>query len=98
MNSLMYFLSTTIMSPKAKGVTMKILLDYMQHVLVGKIEDLRKEMHSRFGLVEKRIDTLEWNEESHFAILSMQVENIDKRLDNLEVVEVPRLKKALRMR
>ncbi len=82
--------------PSAR-ITLRIVLQHVQA--------MRQEVTSRFDKVEGRLNTmgndikrLEWRMDRNHSLLVYQIDNIDKRLDDIEVVQIPKLKKALRMR
>lgn len=71
------------MTPPDGEVTPAILLQHMQ-AMEGRIME-------KFDQLEQKVDR-------NHVILSTQITNLDERLDDLEVVQVPKLKKAVGMR
>ena len=82
----------------ADDITPKILLEHMQNmqgVLTKAIRDVREEIRDVRTDLGGRIDRLEKKVDQNHAILSMQISNLDERLDDLEIVQVPTIKKAV---
>jgi len=85
------------MAKKDNDITPAVLLQHIQAMekrLVVRMEDVRvglkadvRAVGERVVLVEKKVD-----------LARVQIGNIDERLDDVEVVQVPMLKKAVRMR
>ena len=85
------------MAKKDNDITPAVLLQHIQAMekrFVVRMEDVRTELKAdvravgeRVVLVEKKVD-----------LARVQIGNIDERLDDVEVVQVPMLKKAVRMR
>ncbi len=71
-------------------ITPAILLQHMQ----GMKHELKQDIH---GLA-KRMDRLEEKVDRGFAHLNVRISNIDERLDDIEVGELPRIRKKLKMR
>lgn len=89
-------------------ITPKLLLEHIQGIrndLTGRLERLEKRMDVRFDRVEKRLDRVE----GRLDRVEEQLEGVDRkidlvsvqnlvcreRLDNIETVQVPMLKKAV---
>ena len=68
-------------------ITVAMLLQHMQK-MEGRIL-------SRFEQTDVRITKLETKIDHNHLIVTTQLDNIDARLDDLEVVQVPALKKAV---
>lgn len=80
------------MNPK-DDVTLKTVLEHMHGMeerLRAEINGVRVELKGDIREVKNEIRRVE-------AVLSNQISNIDARLDDLEVVQVPKLKKAVGM-
>ena len=75
------------MSPKDDGITSAIILQHMQA--------MEQRIMEKFSKVDDRFDRLEQKVDRNHVILSTQIANLDERLDDLEVVQVPGLKKAV---
>lgn len=89
------------MSPKDDDITWAIVLQHMQGMeqrlseridgtrteLKGDINSLRTELKGDLNRIERKVD-----------IALVQIGNLDQRLDDIEVVQVPKLKKAVGMR
>ena len=85
------------MSPKDDGITPAVLLQHMQVMgkqLVEKIDEARTELKADINRVEKNLERVE----RKVDLALVQIGTIDTRLDDLEVVQVPKLKKAVGMR
>ena len=67
----------------------------MQGVLTKEIREVRTDLGGRIDRLENKVDRLEKKVDQNHAILSMQISNLDERLDDLEVVQVPTIKKAV---
>jgi hypothetical protein len=83
--------------PARTGITPAVLLDHMR----GMENRLKTELKREIGSVRTdlshlttRIDRVERD----ITWIKVSVDNIDKRLDTIEVVQVPRLEKAVGMR
>ena len=82
---------------RKSGVTVQVLLQHMQgmqHALTREIRAVRDELKADLSGTNIRLDRLE----RKVDLLGIQIENIDGRFDDLEVVEVPKLKKVIGMR
>ncbi len=80
------------MSPK-DDITLKTILEHMRGMeerLRAEINGVRTELKGDIREVKNEIRRVE-------AVLSNQISNIDARLDDIEVVQVPKLKKAVGM-
>ena len=92
------------MAHKDDDITPAILLQHMQ--------GMEQRINAQVGTVEKKVDNLaikvdnlaikvgnlEVKVDRNQAFLTMQLDNIVERLDDIEVVQVPTLKKAVGMR
>lgn len=72
-------------------IPLTTILQHMQ----GMEQRLLATMDKRFGDVNDRLERLEKKVDQNYANLSAQIANIDERLDDLEVVQVPTIKKAV---
>jgi hypothetical protein len=82
-----------------QDITPKILLEHMrgmEHRLVEKLNNtengIRSDMKEQFNVVNIRLDRLE----SKVSLIQVQIKNMDERLDDLEVVQVPKIRKSIR--
>lgn len=82
------------MAQKDHDITWAIVLQHMQ----GMEQRLLEIIEKRFAQVNDRFDRLESTVDHNHMMLSTQISNIDGRLDDVEVVQVPRLKKAMGMK
>ena len=89
------------MSTKDDDVTPAVLLQHMQ----GMEQRLRDEFRSGLQSLEDKVDrnheeARRNHEEArrNHAIVMTGLDNIDERLDDIEVVQVPKLKKAVGIR
>lgn len=83
--------------PPSTGITLAMLLDHMQSMeyrLKQEIGSVRSDMAKMGTHLNARIDRVERD----IAWIKVSIGNIDKRLDTIEVVQVPRLEKAIGMR
>ena len=89
-------------------ITWRILLQHVQTMgngLTKRMDDMENrimnrfaKVDSRFAHVDSRMDRLENKMDRIHMNLSGQIDAIDQRLDDVEVVQVPKLKKAVGMR
>ena len=86
------------MTFRDEDITPAVLLRHMQGMeqrLGAKIESLRSELKGDIWRVEtslgKRMDGLE----KKVDLISVQIANIDERLDVIEVVQLPMIKKHI---
>ncbi|MDD4287619.1 MAG: hypothetical protein PHO20_06220 [Candidatus Peribacteraceae bacterium] len=95
------------MIKKPARITLAIVLDHIQAMRgdfatrMDRMEQRMDRMESRMDRMEGNIDHLKENMrrmDRKVDLISTQVTNIDARLDDLEVVQVPKLKKAVSMR
>jgi len=80
-----------------RGITSAVLLDHMRGMegrLHTEIKEVRLDLRSTEARLIDRIDRVERD----IGWIKVSVGNIDKRLDNVEVVQMPRLQKAVGMR
>mgnify|MGYP001595784984 CR=1 FL=1 len=78
-------------------ITPAVLLQHMQ----GMKYELKQDIHGlakRMDRFEERMDQLEHKVDRGFAHLTVRIGNIDERLDEIEVGELPRIRKKLKMR
>lgn len=81
-------------SKRAGGVTLKILLGHMQSMenrLVVKVDNGFKEIKNEIVAVRSDL-AIERRQRR------TQIENIDERVDQLEIEEIPTIKKIIGMR
>ena len=70
-------------------ITLRDVITHMQ----GMEQRLSREIAS----VRLDLTALEVKVDRGFALIQMQLHNIDERLDDIEVVQIPTLKKATRI-
>ena len=83
------------------GITAQVLLTHMQGMeqrLTEKIEGVETRLNGKIDGVETRLEKRIDGVERKVDMALIQIGNIDERLDDLEVVQVPKLKKAVGMR
>lgn len=76
------------------GITSAVLLDHMRGMegrLHTEIKEVRLDLRSTEARLIDRIDRVERN-------LTVQIEGLDHRLDDIEVSQIPKLKKAVGIR
>lgn len=101
-------LTSTLLFPYRRGmpepeseITPKVLLDHLQAVgqaLGQQISAVRAELHAVEQRLGDRIRHLEGRVARSETTLSQQIDGIDKRLDELEIVQSPRRVAALEQR
>lgn len=79
-------MSAKVFPPADDGITLKMVMEHMEHrdkrlmehmqIVMNELRDLRKEMNSRFTSLERR--------------LTMQIDAIDQRLDAVEIENLPK--------
>ena len=84
-------------TPKARGITLK---DVIAH-----IQGFRNEMNERMDRIEIRLDQIEADVKvlkddvrvlkSQMAYVRLSIENIDHRLDDVEIKRLPKLEKKV---
>ena len=74
----------------ANDITLQTVLRHMQA--------MESRMMERFDAIDTRFDRLEAKVDRNHAQLTFQIDAIDRRLDEVEVTEVPALKKAVGMK
>lgn len=80
-----------------QDITLHTVLQHMQGMeqrLTAQIDAVRMDLKNDIHLLDVRLQTVE----QKVNVISAQIENMDHRLDDLEVVKVPKLKKAVGMR
>ncbi|GEM_PF-699222 len=84
-----------------QDITPAILLQHMQGMerrIMQHMDARFAQVDSRFSLMDKRFDAIDARLsklERKVELLSVQIGNLDERLDDLEVVKVPMLQKAV---
>ena len=79
-------------------ITLKVLLDHIQgmrHDLTQRMDNLENSLSNRIDGLEKRMDGMEQRMEIRFDQLVFQIGAIDKRLDAIEIEELPKRVKRL---
>lgn len=82
-------------------ITPLILLRHMQTMegrLLEQIGAVRNDLSDFKQDVKRRFDALNTKVDRHHTILSMQINNINERLDDMEVGEIPKIKQRIGMR
>ena len=88
----------------ADDITMLTILRHMQGMeerlttRIVKVEQDVGGLKIEVGGLKTEVGGLRTEMVRGFATLSLQIDNLDKRLDDLEVNEMPKLKKAVGMR
>ncbi|MDD5103179.1 MAG: hypothetical protein PHX93_02145 [Candidatus Peribacteraceae bacterium] len=80
-------------SPRT-GVTAAVLLDHMRGMekrLTQRIDIVRNDLTVRMDRMENKVERV-------YVDLSSQIEGLDHRLDDIEVSQIPKLKKSVGMR
>lgn len=75
-------------------ITLLTVLQHMQAMeqrLIERIEGVRDDLSGRIDRLEAKVD------HNHIQVTA-QLDAIDRRLDDVEVVEIPKLKKAVGMK
>ena len=76
--------------PKDDAITTKVLLDHMQSMqqtLLDAIEKVRTELSARMDKLELRLEGIEGD----MVFVKAGIQNIDQRLDTIEVKRLPEL-------
>ena len=93
------------MSSTDNDITLAMIMKHMQ-AMEGRIMQnmqgmelrLRDEFRSGLSRLESKVDRNHDIVMRNHAQTTLQIDNVDSRLDDLEVVQVPKLKKAVGMR
>jgi len=85
-------LYTPLMATPSNDITPKILLDHMQG-MEHRIMERFLQVDGRFIQVDTRLDGID----RKLDIITVQTQNIDERLDDIEVVQLPKIRKAVGM-
>ncbi len=85
--------SVVLMASTKKSTARITLRTVLEHVQAqgAKLVSLEKEMKKEFKIVNEKIEGAERR-------LTRQIDGIDERLDDVEVTEIPKLKKAVAAR
>lgn len=89
------------MSTKDDGVTPAVLLQHMQGMetrLSERISGVESTLSSRLDRVEQGLADLKTTVDRNHIQTTAQIDMLDKRLDDIECVQVPTLKKAVGIR
>ncbi|MDD5055443.1 MAG: hypothetical protein PHZ00_04220 [Candidatus Peribacteraceae bacterium] len=65
--------------------------------IVRHMQAMEERIMQRFAQTDARIDRLETKVDHIKGYLLMQIDNMDKRLDGIEVVQLPAIRKAVGM-
>lgn len=78
------------MTMKKKASARIALRTVLEHVQAqgGALMSFRSEMKKEFDAVHEKIDGVERH-------LTRQIDGLDKRLDDIEIVQIPKLKKTV---
>jgi len=85
------------MAAPAGDVTPQVLLDHMRAMeerILTHVDERFTKVDERFTTVDERLERLE----GKVDLISIQISNIDQRLDTLEVEKLPKVKKAVGIR
>lgn len=89
------------MSIKDDDITLAMVMQHMQAMegrLGAKIDDVRTELKSELSGVKSELKSDIHRVERKVDLALMQIGNIDARVDDIEVVQVPKLEKAVGMK
>ena len=81
-----------------KDITLAMILDHMRNMeqrLLGKIQDVETKLSGRMDGFEKKTNDRFDRIERKLDIVVVQISNVDERLDHAQIVEIPKLKKAV---
>lgn len=85
------------MNPKDNDITPAILLQHMQGMeqrIMTRIDGLE----AKHDNLEVKVDRIEAKVDRNHSQTMVALDNIDSRLDDIEVVQVPAIKKAVGMK
>lgn len=87
---------------KARGITLRDVIAHIQGVsgslksdLVARIEQLEKKMNAGFADVRGDIAAVQQKLDREERRREMQTDNLDKRLDDIEVNHLPKIERKL---
>ena len=75
-------------------ITIPMIMNYMVSMegrMMGKMNEGFAKVDRRFEEVDRRFDDVD----RRLNLISVQIGNIDERLDDVEVVQLPKIKKAI---
>lgn len=85
----------------AQRITLRVVLQHMENMQRVLLEEMRKgdqtvirTLNQRMDRMDQRIDRIE--RKIHW--MSIGIDNIDKRLDHIEIHDLPRIRSRLHMR
>lgn len=76
---------------KRATITLLTIVQHLQTVkqeLLQKIDGVKQELSQKIDVLEVKVDR-------HYRNLSTQIDNIDKRLDEIEVKRLPKIEKVV---
>lgn len=82
-------------------ITLLTVLQHMQSMeqrLIERIDGVRDSLNGRIDGLEVKVDRLEMKGDRNHVQVIAQLDAIDRRLDEVEVVEIPKLKKMVGMK
>ena len=84
-----------VMNPSVKNsgqprITLRMIFEHVQN-LSQRMGDMEQSLRESINRVEKKVDR------NHLQVMS-QLDTIDSRLDHLEVVEMPKVKRTIGIR
>ena len=88
-------------SNKDEGVTLAIVFEHMQGMeqrLHTEFDVGLKRLESKIDKVSLKVDNLEIKVDRNHTQTMVALDNIDGRLDDLEIVELPAIKKVVGMK
>lgn len=71
------------------GITLRTILEHMR--------GMENRLQAQISSVKTELAALNAKVDHNHAMLTLQLDNIDKRLDDIEVVQVPKLKNAIKI-
>ncbi len=83
---------------KAKAITLRTVLQHLQHVknvLTNEIRDIRIELSKGIQDVHMELKALDKREDNRHRMIMTALQNIDERLDDIEIKRLPRLEEKI---
>ena len=81
----------------AQRITLRVVLQHMENMQSVLLKEIRK-VDSRVDGLGRRMDVFEQKADRRHRLVMTGLDNIDRRLDDVEVKELPRIRSKLHLR
>ena len=82
------------MAAPSSDITPKILLEHMQGMQQALTREIQR-VDGKVDVLAEKIDANEGRAEQRHAVVIAALDNIDERLDVIEIEELPKIKKTV---